>query len=44
MDPILPVVTYSDDAEIEDIIERNPEPLAFYIFFSKAKTDKISST
>lgn len=30
--PLLPVLTYSDDNEIFEIISENPDPLALYIF------------
>ncbi len=30
--PILPILSYDNDYEIDKIIERNPSPLAFYIF------------
>jgi len=35
--PVLPVITYKNEHEIFDIINRNPKPLALYIF-SKRKT------
>lgn len=38
--PVLPVLTYSTDEELADIISKNPEPLAFYLFTSKRKAEK----
>lgn len=38
--PILPILTYSDDAELEEIIDKHPEPLAFYLFTGKKKAEK----
>ena len=33
--PILPVITYDKDEDIESIIAQNPTPLAFYLFTSR---------
>lgn len=38
--PVLPVLTYSTDEELADIISKNHEPLAFYLFTSKRKAEK----
>jgi aldehyde dehydrogenase (NAD+) len=39
--PILPVIGYNDDDEVLEIIRRNPNPLAFYLFTkSKANQEK----
>lgn len=38
--PILPVLTYSTDAQLFDIINAHPTPLAFYLFTGKKKTEK----
>lgn len=38
--PVLPVLTYSTDEQLFDIIDRNPTPLAFYLFTSKKKNAK----
>ena len=35
--PLLPVLTYSDDAAALRVIQQNPNPLAFYVFTSKTK-------
>ena len=35
--PILPIISYENESEINDIIDNNPTPLAFYIF-SKNQT------
>jgi len=37
--PILPIITYNTKQEALDIIKRNPNPLAFYIF-SSSKTNQ----
>ncbi len=38
--PVLPILTYSTDAELFDIIDRNPTPLALYLFTSSGKAEK----
>jgi aldehyde dehydrogenase (NAD+) len=38
--PILPVISFESFAEAKAIIEKNPDPLAFYIFTSSNKTEK----
>lgn len=38
--PVLPILTYSTDEELAEIIDRNPEPLAFYLFTSKKKVER----
>lgn len=38
--PVLPVLTYSTDEQLFDIINAHPTPLAFYLFTSKKKTEK----
>lgn len=38
--PILPVLTYSTDEQLFDIINAHPTPLAFYLFTGKKKTEK----
>ena len=38
--PILPVISYSSLTEAREIIGRNPNPLAFYIFTSSKKKEK----
>lgn len=35
--PILPVLSYTDDASALDVINRNPNPLAFYVFTDDSK-------
>lgn len=35
--PIMPIITYKNESEIEKIIHRNKEPLAFYIFTNDNK-------
>ena len=35
--PILPVLTYRTDAEAISIINRNPDPLSFYVFLNNRK-------
>ncbi|MGC6480453.1 MAG: aldehyde dehydrogenase [Flavobacteriaceae bacterium] len=40
--PILPILTYQDLSDITTIINRNPNPLAFYVFSKdKSFTDKL---
>jgi acyl-CoA reductase-like NAD-dependent aldehyde dehydrogenase len=34
--PILPVLKWNKDADIEAIVDRNPDPLALYVFTSKS--------
>ncbi|MDE7305961.1 MAG: aldehyde dehydrogenase family protein [Clostridia bacterium] len=38
--PVLPVIKYSDDKEIYDIISKHPTPLALYLFTTKKKAEK----
>jgi len=38
--PVLPVLTFSEKEEAKMIIEKNPNPLAFYIFSSSRKKEK----
>ena len=35
--PILPVFTFQTDAEVIDIINRNPNPLSFYLFTGSSR-------
>ena len=37
--PLLPILTFDDDAEVLDYINDNPKPLALYYFGSKQKAD-----
>ena len=37
--PILPVIGFSDSEEAMSIIEKNPEPLAFYVYTSSKKRE-----
>ena len=40
--PILPILSYENENEIQTIIEKNPSPLAFYIFSKNQKfIDKL---
>ena len=42
--PVLPVLTYETVGDLEQIIGRNPQPLAFYLFSkSKKETDALVS-
>lgn len=38
--PVLPVLTYSDERELFEIIDENPTPLALYLFTTDKKTEK----
>jgi len=38
--PILPVISFNTSEEAKDIIAKNPNPLAFYLFTSNAKKEK----
>ncbi len=38
--PILPVLTYKTDEELFEILDKNPTPLAFYLFTSKKKAER----
>ena len=38
--PVLPVLTYSTEEQLLEIISKHPTPLAFYLFTSKKKTEK----
>lgn len=38
--PILPIFSFSNQAEAIDIIQRNPNPLAFYLFTSSKKIEE----
>lgn len=35
--PILPVMTWNEESDLERIIEQNPDPLAFYVFSGDQK-------
>ena len=39
--PVLPVITYSRNEEVLDWIEKNPYPLALYVFTSNRSTEKF---
>ena len=40
--PILPILSYENESEIKRVIEKNPSPLAFYIFSKNQKfIDKL---
>ncbi len=42
--PILPVVEYSELEEVEEIVARNPDPLALYIFSKdRAKVNRLTT-
>ena len=38
--PVLPVLTYSDEKELSDVLSAHPTPLAFYLFTQNKKTEK----
>jgi len=38
--PILPIITYKTQTEMENILQKHPEPLAFYIFSTDKKQQK----
>ncbi len=38
--PVLPVLTYSTEEQLLEIISKHPTPLAFYLFTGKKKTEK----
>ena len=38
--PVLPVISFNTSEEAKNIIARNPNPLAFYVFTSSAKKEK----
>lgn len=38
--PVLPVIGFNDMAEAKAIIDRHPDPLAFYIYTSSSKKEK----
>ncbi len=38
--PIMPVLTYSTESELNKILDAHPTPLAFYLFTGKKKTEK----
>lgn len=38
--PILPVITFQNYEEAKALVERNPNPLAFYLFTNNRKTEK----
>lgn len=38
--PVLPVLTYTAEQELLDIISRNPTPLAFYLFTTNKRAEK----
>lgn len=39
--PILPILTYNNKEEALSIIQRNPDPLAFYLFTSSLKEEQF---
>jgi aldehyde dehydrogenase (NAD+) len=39
--PILPIITYKTNEEVLAIIERNPYPLALYVFTKSRSTEKL---
>ncbi|HEX6180050.1 MAG TPA: aldehyde dehydrogenase [Chitinophagaceae bacterium] len=42
--PILPIISFNEPAEAKAIIDRNPNPLAFYVFTSDTKKEKAWMT
>ena len=38
--PILPIQTFTEMSEALSVIQRNPDPLAFYVFTSESKKEK----
>ena len=38
--PVLPVISFASADEVKNIISRNPNPLAFYVFTSSKKKEK----
>ena len=38
--PILPIIPFTTSAEAKEIVKKNPNPLAFYIFTSSNKKEK----
>ncbi|MBC7948459.1 MAG: aldehyde dehydrogenase [Chitinophagaceae bacterium] len=38
--PVLPVIGFSSEEEAKEIIKKNPDPLAFYVFTSSTKKEK----
>jgi aldehyde dehydrogenase (NAD+) len=38
--PLLPILTYTNTSEAMSIVERNPNPLAFYLFTSNKEVEK----
>lgn len=38
--PILPIINYSYESEIFEIIKRNPNPIALYVFTSRKRFEK----
>lgn len=43
--PILPVIAFDSEADLEKIISKNPDPLAFYVFSSdEKKAEKIMAS
>lgn len=39
--PVLPVFTYKEEAEVVELVEKNPYPLALYVFTSSQKTENF---
>jgi aldehyde dehydrogenase (NAD+) len=39
--PILPIFSYKTNEEALELIRKNPDPLAFYLFTSQSKTEKF---
>ncbi|MEX1188063.1 MAG: aldehyde dehydrogenase family protein [Bacteroidia bacterium] len=42
--PVLPIIPYSNEREVLEIVEHNPYPLACYIFTRNKKTEKFFLT
>lgn len=38
--PVLPVITFTNDDEVKNIIAQNPNPLAFYVYTSSKQKEK----
>ena len=38
--PLLPIITFETTEEAVNIVQQNPEPLAFYVFTSNSKKEK----
>ena len=39
--PVLPIISFSTPADALDVIRKNPNPLAFYVFTSDRKKEKM---